>query len=398
MKGHHGNQSINTKQHNKRQHSCCSQSPNETTTLQIEPCESPNETLISKKNNHKEQEGKIRSDSCQKAAWFMMGVGFLFPYNSVVTAIDFFAAIYFPSIDFALGWLLLAPSLLILCTVLGNNCMYILYRNLHGNDMQSPHQNVHALIPQQGITLKFGYWGSIYHRVIVTLLLSSVLTIAIPLLRNPYILFPCVFALGCLTAVLQGTLFSLLGFLGSDLMSITQTGIGCSGVMVGVVRVMTKYFEPDQLALSTYLYFGIAFVMVMIDIAVYVMVLHPSKRVQDAVHLDTLKNEALHGNLHEMKRTLSRTFSRSPSKRNSPRRVMQNTHCHESSSMLDDGRKRDRYKSVSLSQLSVDSGEYKGSISPRRVMKDTHSVSMSLSALFCVISIGVSRHCHFLHL
>ena len=120
MKGHHGNQSINTKQHNKRQHSCCSQSPNETTNLQIEPCESPNETLISKKNNNKEQEAKIRSDSCQKAAWFMMGVGFLFPYNSVVTAIDFFAAIYFPSIDFALGWLLLAPSLLILCTVLGN--------------------------------------------------------------------------------------------------------------------------------------------------------------------------------------------------------------------------------------------------------------------------------------
>ena len=35
--------------------------------------------------------------------------------------------------------------------VLGNKCMYILYRILHRNKMKSLHQNVRALIPQQGI-------------------------------------------------------------------------------------------------------------------------------------------------------------------------------------------------------------------------------------------------------
>ena len=36
------------------------------------------------------------------------------------------------------------------CTVIESNCIYILYRNLHGNDMKSLKQNVHALISQQG--------------------------------------------------------------------------------------------------------------------------------------------------------------------------------------------------------------------------------------------------------
>ena len=35
--------------------------------------------------------------------------------------------------------------------VLWNKCMYILYRILHQNDMKPLHQNVHALIPSQGI-------------------------------------------------------------------------------------------------------------------------------------------------------------------------------------------------------------------------------------------------------
>ena len=38
-------------------------------------------------------------------------------------------------------------------TVLRNECMYILYRNLHGNDRKSVNQNVRALIPQQGINI-----------------------------------------------------------------------------------------------------------------------------------------------------------------------------------------------------------------------------------------------------
>jgi len=294
--------------------------------------------VSSKEDGLHHTQGRLRSDCCQKVAWFMMGVGFLFPYNSVVTAVDFFESIYFPSIDFALGWLLLAPSLLILC-----------------------------------ITLKYGYWGSIFHRIVVTLFLSSLLTIAIPLLRNPWILFLSTFALGCLTAVLQGTLFSLLGFLGSDLMTVTQTGIGCSGVIVGILRIITKYLYSDHdLEFSTYCYFGIAFVMVVVDIAVYVVILHPSKRVQDAVYLDSLKNESLHGDFTG----------------NTPltKRVM---HCHEGSGMLLDDRKRMQYHSMSNSMeceqeeigtLTSTAGHTMPSL---ETSVDCNSSSMSLSALFC---------------
>jgi len=284
----------------------------------------------------KVQPSHIRSEFCQKLSWFMMGVGFLFPYNSVVTAVDFFAAIYFPSIDFALGWLLLAPSLLILC-----------------------------------ITLKFGYRGSICQRIIGTLLISSALTVAIPLVRSSWTVYFCTFALGCSSAVLQGTLFSLLGFLGSDLMAVTQTGIGCSGVLVGIVRIATKYFVPQHLLFSTYLYFGIAFVMVLVDTVVYLVVLHPSKRVQDAVRLDALKNEALH----------RKSSILSPS-----RRTM---HRHEGSGMLKDGRKRSRYDSMSHSPAS---GEHKTSTRGNgngdgdafnSAHSDCGGDPMSLSALFC---------------
>jgi len=271
-----------------------------------------------------------------KLSWFMMGVGFLFPYNSVVTAVDFFAEIYFPSIDFALGWLLLAPSLLILC-----------------------------------ITLKFGYWGSICQRIIGTLLVSSLLTVIIPLVRSSWIVYVCTFALGCSSAVLQGTLFSLLGFLGSDLMAVTQTGIGCSGVLVGIVRIVTKYFAPQRLLFSTYLYFGIAFVMVLVDTVVYLVVLHPSKRVQDAVRLDSLKNEAL----HRESRTNS-IFSPSKSKRT--------MHCHEASGMLKDGRNRSDYDSI---DHSSGSGDHKTDHS-QSPSASADGDPMSLSALF-----GASWRC-----
>eukprot|EP00483_Globobulimina_turgida_P005114 UN05124 len=191
------------------------------------------------------------SDLCLKFSFFLIGTGFLFPYNSVVTAIDFFAQIYFASIDFVLGWLLLAPSIVILC-----------------------------------VTLKYGYWGSIYQRIIGTFLFEGILTIVIALVRNVYIVFIATFVLGSLSAVLQGTLFSLLGFLGSDMMAITQTGIGCSGVLVGIVRIVTKVFIPNDIKNSTYLYFLLAFIMVLVDILVYVFILHPSTRVQKAIYQD----------------------------------------------------------------------------------------------------------------
>jgi len=203
--------------------------------------------------------GRTRSDTCLKCSWFLIGIGFLFPYNSVVTAVDFFAHIYGESIDFYLGWLLLAPSMLILC-----------------------------------IALQYGYWGSILQRVVGTFLGSALLTVIIPLVRNVYVLFVGTFILGVLSAILQGTLFSLLGFLGSDFMSITQTGIGFSGVLVGITRIITKATIPTHIEESTYIYFSIAFVMVCVDIALYVLVLHPSHRIQKAIYLDTQKNEALH--------------------------------------------------------------------------------------------------------
>eukprot|EP01084_Bolivina_argentea_P158287 275741_1 len=210
-----------------------------------------------------------RSDFCLKFSWFLIGIGFLFPYNSVVTAIDFFATLYFEAIDFVLGWLLLAPSMVILC-----------------------------------LSLKYGYWGSIYQRIIGTFVLEGLLTIIIPLVRNVYVVFISTFILGCLSAVLQGTLFSLMGFLGSDMMSILQTGIGCSGVVVGIIRIITKQFIPGDIRNSTYLYFLLAFIMVIIDTFIYIFILHPAKRVQKAIEEDTKKNESLHA----LKKTKSKSI------------------------------------------------------------------------------------------
>eukprot|EP01084_Bolivina_argentea_P219939 372862_1 len=143
------------------------------------------------------------------------------------------------------------------------------------------------------ITLKCGYWGSIYQRMFGCFLLEGILTIIIPLVDNVYVLFIATFILGCLSAVLQGTLFSLLGFMGSDYISITQTGIGCSGVFVGLIRIITKVFLPTDITASTYLYFLLAIIMVVIDIFIYVFVLHPSQKVQKAIRQDSQKNASL---------------------------------------------------------------------------------------------------------
>ena len=169
-------------------------------------------------------DGKERSTLCMKFTWFLVGIGFLFPYNSVVTAVDFFGTIYFEAIDFALGWLLLLPSFVILIT-----------------------------------TLRYGYYGTIYQRIIGTFGLQAILTIIIPLVRNVYIVFFGTFILGCLSAILQGTLFSLLGFLGPNMMGITQTGVGCSGVLVGIVRICTKIWIPTDIRDGHYFYLFIYF-------------------------------------------------------------------------------------------------------------------------------------------
>jgi len=239
----------------------------------------------------------------EKFSWFLIGIGFLFPYNSVVTAVDFFALIYFQSIDFALGWLLLLPSLLILC-----------------------------------ITLKYGYIGTIYQRIIGTFLLEAILTIIIPLVRNVYVLFVSTFILGCLSAVLQGTLFSLLGFLGSDLMSITQTGLGFSGVIVGLIRICTKIWIPADIRISTYLYFLMAFLMVLVSIFLYVCLLHPSQRVQSAIFQDQQKNHSLHA----LKQSKSKLVEKDAKKR------IMLASSHERVAMLDENkREHPQYDSCS---------------------------------------------------
>ena len=256
--------------------------------------------------NNKPFIGRERSTICMKFTWFLVGIGFLFPYNSVVTAVDFFGTIYFEAIDFALGWLLLLPSMLILIT-----------------------------------TLKYGYWGSIYQRIIGTFGLQAILTIIIPLVRNVYIVFFGTFILGCLSAVLQGTLFSLLGFLGPDMMGITQTGVGCSGVLVGIVRILTKIWIPTDIRDSTYLYFLMAFTMVIISIMLYIFILHPEKRVQKAIYEDSMKNQSL----HEIKEAKKKSNSNLGIKINQKKTMSHN----EFSSIISESKKKgiNNYQAIS---------------------------------------------------
>eukprot|EP01083_Nonionella_stella_P139586 426062_1 len=210
-------------------------------------------------SNRESDVNKQISDCSLKFSFFLIGAGYLFPYNSVVTAVDYFAHIYSDSIDFYLGWFLLAPLMPILC-----------------------------------ITLKFGYWGSIYQRMVGCFLLEGILIIIIPLVDNVYVLFCSTFLLGCLSAILQGTVWCLLGFLGPDFIIVTQTGIGCSGVVVGLIRIITKIFLPNDIEYSTYLYFLLAIIMVMIDVLIYIFVLNPSEKVQRAIAQDAQKNASLY--------------------------------------------------------------------------------------------------------
>lgn len=248
----------------------------------------------------------------------MLGIGFLFPYNSVITAVDYFQRLYDPSIDFYFSWLLICPNFIILA-----------------------------------YSVRFGLPGTHYSRIMLSLGFMIVFTVIIPLLNDgqELLLFGCTFLLGVFEATLQGSCYNLLGLLGPDLTSSFQTGSGFGGAIVGIIRLITKFaFAPihnksgsgdsfrktkrmsvpqygydygydsgidDQnigsingysnnnnnssnygengsnieneenladLRNSTFIYFGVALLILIIDILMYHFIIDKSEIVQNAIH------------------------------------------------------------------------------------------------------------------
>lgn len=230
------------------------------------------------------------SDRCLKISFLWLGIGFLLPFNAVITAVDYFQLLYGQSIVFYLGWLLLTPQLIVLI-----------------------------------FTLKCGLFGTIFQQILASFVSFVFLTVIIPLVNIRIVLFICSVFLGIMTAVLQASVFSLLGFLGPDLMSITQTGVGISGVLIGITRLITKFILNSDIVYATYMYFLLAVVGILINIIVFVFIIHPSPKVQKAI-FQLRSNKKNHKNyMQEKKKKINNIAKQNQCKQNEKNSILNKT-------------------------------------------------------------------------
>ncbi|KAE8707257.1 Equilibrative nucleotide transporter 1 [Hibiscus syriacus] len=184
--------------------------------------------------------------------YLTLGVGFLLPWNSFITAVDYFSYLYpEASVDrvFAVSYM-----------VVGLFCLLIIVFYAHKSEA--------------------------YMRINIGLALFMVSLLVVPLMDAFYIrgrvglydgfyVTVGVLALaGIADALVQGGLYGAAGELPERYMQAIVAGSGGSGVLVSLLRLLTKAVFPqdaDGLRKSAYLYFFTSIVFMVICVVLYNM-------------------------------------------------------------------------------------------------------------------------------
>ncbi|GAQ77565.1 Nucleoside transporter family protein [Klebsormidium nitens] len=182
--------------------------------------------------------------------FFAMGAGFLFPWNSFITAADYFGSLY-PEAhierSFSLAYML--PTLVSIVLLIKYGRHYA---------------------PASRITLGFA---------VFLLLLLIVPLIDIAVIRNGTgtpatlaITIGLVMVVGTMDAVVQGSLFGVAGELPEKFTQALSGGTGASGLLVSLLRCFTKAALPNTrrgMRASALLYFAISAVFIAGVLAAY---------------------------------------------------------------------------------------------------------------------------------
>jgi len=177
-------------------------------------------------------------------SFVLMGAGFLFPWNAVITAVDFWALIYFPDIIFYMTVAYMAPNLIGLIFVVAWG----------------------QKIPM-GVRLVFGFLEFIG------------ILIALAVVRNWYISLALVAALGFGDAIVQGSVYGFAGQFTPMYVGAVMSGNGFAGSVISILRILTKISLPDSVegqTQSAVVYFAISCFFLFLCIVTYMAVLRRS--------------------------------------------------------------------------------------------------------------------------
>jgi len=186
-----------------------------------------------------------------RIAFLLIGIGSKYPFNAVITCVDYFQEMYGNNVDFYLSWLLLLPN-----------------------------------IPILALSVKYGWPFSYAARISLTSLFNAIIVTIIPIypillpsFKSPYVLYVLTFLIGCLSSILQGSCFALISVFGASITSMFQTGIAMSGAITAAIKIITKLILPNDIIHSTYIYFGTATLISLLNIFCYMILVNRSQYI-----------------------------------------------------------------------------------------------------------------------
>ncbi|KAK8314247.1 hypothetical protein V6Z12_D01G159300, partial [Gossypium hirsutum] len=182
--------------------------------------------------------------------YFTLGVGFLLPWNSFITAVDYFSYLY-PEASvhrvFAVVYMVVSLACLL---------VIVFYAHKSKAYMQ----------------INVGLGIFVVSLLVVPVMDAVYIKGQVGLYDKFYVTVGLLALAGIGDALVQGGLIGVAGELPERYMQAIVAGSGCSGVLVSMLRILTKAVFPqdaDGLRKSAYLYFFTSIVFMVICIVLY---------------------------------------------------------------------------------------------------------------------------------
>ncbi|KAK8481816.1 hypothetical protein V6N12_017838 [Hibiscus sabdariffa] len=205
--------------------------------------------------------------------YFTLGVGFLLPWNSFITAVDYFSYLYpEASVDrvFAVSYM-----------VVGLFCLLIIVFYAHKSEAY--------------MRINIGLALFVISLLIVPVMDAFYIKGRVGLYDGFYVTVGVLALAGIADALVQGGLIGAAGELPERYMQAIVAGSGGSGVLVSVLRILTKAVFPqdaDGLRKSAYLYFFTSIVFMVICIVLYNVVHRlPVMKYYKELKIEAIKEE-----------------------------------------------------------------------------------------------------------